>query len=313
LMCSVVLLVFLTTWASGAGGTLDLEQRLSGRWQLTSCSCAADAFYQCKDIFVSDYDFEVRAPGTDETQFSSFPVVNGTATPDEAFWFVVDMAGVPHTRNLPYDCAGVWTDQLLCVNTTTDETACTIVFDCLSGDCIGSVIQQRLRSIMFPVVGILAGILWFIFPFTISNPTVKIIALTLSVIQVVFALTMLAAPLIYVPLLAVASGAFTFHVYYTEQKGVGSYAVVAALAMWLFLVYAGVDTISNGSESMPFFESLMASFNSRECYWLLGTPLSDPRCREYILYCGVMSYMITAIQPGLVLCAWGSWRLHPTN
>jgi len=133
--------------------------------------------------------------------------------------------------------------------------------------------------------------------------------MVLSVIQGVFALTLLASPYIYVPLLVLAASVFTFHVYLNQRKNVGDYVIIASLAAWIFLLLGGLNYLSNGSDNIPFFESLVSSFNSRECYLIFGSPLSDPRCREYILYCAFMSLMITVIQPAFVLCAWGSWRL----
>jgi len=235
-----------------------------------------------------------------------------TAQFQTSFTFVLDSAGAAHLRSVPYDCAGVLTDEIVCVNTTTDESVCSAKFDCVSGDCIGTVTQQRLRSIMYPVVGIIAAILWFAFPFAISTDTVKITAMVLSVAQAVFALTMLASPLVYVPLLVLASSTFTFHVYQSDRKTTSDFTIVGALATWLFLLLGGLNFLSNGNNNIPFFESLVSSFNTRECFLLFGSPLDDPRCKEYLLYCAVVTYVITVIQPALFLCAWGSWRTVAT-
>lgn len=66
--------------------------------------------------------------------------------------------------------------------------------------------------------------------------------------------------------------------------------------MWIFLLLGGINYLANGNQNIPFFEALVATFNSRSCYLMFGSPLSDPRCREYILYCAFMAFVLTLIQ-----------------
>jgi len=231
----------------------------------------------------------------------------GPSATGSSFTFIIDSAGQVHLSALPYDCSGVLTDEIICVNTTSDVTACTAVFKCVSGDCIGTVYQQQFRSIAYPVIGSVAAIAWFGFPFASRNASYTV-AMVLAVIEGVIALTMLASPLVYVPLLVMAASVVTFHVNFKKETNVSNFIVVASLAAWIFLILGGLNYLSNGPENIPFFESLVASFNSRECYLDFGSPLTDPRCREYILYCAFMSLILTVIQPAIVIASWMTWK-----
>jgi len=309
-MCPTwVLVVLCLVWTSYAA--LDhLEQRLSGSWVLKSCSCAPPplASVNCTNLFQATYTLKVGQTATEFTAISDV-----SAQGQSTFTFVLGEAGIAHLRSVPYDCSGILTDQIICVNTTTNQTACTAKFDCTAGDCVGTVTQQRLRSIMYPVVGIIGATLWFGFPFGLNKASGRMISMVLAVIQGVLALTMLASPLVYVPLLILAASAFTFHVYQSDRQSSSDYIIIAAVAAWIFLLLGGLNFLANGADNIPFFESLMESFNSRECYLVFGSSLSDPRCREYLLYCGVVVFLIAMSQPALMICAWGAWSALPAG
>jgi len=292
-----------------------LDQHLSGSWSLKSCSCAPPpgASVNCSELFEDSYTITAPQPETVYTAISD--VDPATADAQSTFTFVLDSAGTAHLRSVPYDCTGVLAKEINCVNTTTNQTACTATFECTAGDCVGTVTQQSLRSIMYPVVGVIGATAWFAFPFAVTNnqQTAKTISLVLAVIEAVFALTMLASPLIYVPLLVLAASAFTFHVYQSNRQSTGDYILIASVAAWIFLLLGGINFLANGQSNNPFFENLMESFNTRECYLVFGSPLSDPRCREYLLYCGVVTFLITMIQPVLIICAWATWIKLPAG
>jgi len=291
-----------------------LQQRLSGSWTLKSCACAPPpiAYVKCSNLFQSSYT--ITTPQVD-TEFTATSVVSVEGQVQSTFTFVLDTAGTAHLRSLPYDCTGILDDQIVCFNTTTNKTACTAVFNCQSGDCVGTVIQQRLRYYMYPIVGVIGATLWFGFPFALSQGggAARIISIVISVIQAVLALTMLASPLVYVPLLILAASVFTFHVHQSNRTSRGDYILIACLAGWIFLLLGGQNFLANGNENIPFFENLVESFNTRQCYLDFGSPLNDPRCREYILYCAVIAFLITMFQPVLMICAWAVWSGLPAN
>jgi len=300
------LLVFLLLF-SVAQCEFILTQRLSGKWTLKSCSCdgGTSAAVNCSGLFYPNYDISTDLVGQQFTAVSS--ATPGPGVTGSSFTFVIDVAGTIHLSSLPYQCAGVLTDEIICVNTTSDVTACTAKFDCVSGDCIGTVYQQRFRSIVSPVIGGVAAGAWFGVPFA-PKDSAYTVAMVLSVIEGVIALSMIASPLVYVPLFVVAAAVYTFHVNWKKETNMSNFIVVAALSSWIFLLLGGLNFLSNGEDNMPFFESLVSSFNSRDCYLLFGSPLTDPRCREYILYCAFMSFVLCVIQPALVLCSWMTWK-----
>lgn len=282
-----------------------LEQRLSGTWSLKSCSCLDSAAVSCSALFYPSYDIYTDLVGkTWKAESSTTPGPNVTGN---SFTFVIDDAGTTHLDAMPYKCSGVLSDEIICVNTTSDVTACTAVFECISGDCIGTVYQQQFRSIVYPVIGSFAAVAWFGFPFA-PRDTSYTVAMVLAVTEGIIALTMLASPLVYVPLLVMAASVITFHVNFKKENNISNFIVVAALSAWIFLMLGGLNYLSNGNDNIPFFESLVATFNSRECYLTFGAPLTDPRCREYILYCAFMSFVLTVIQPFIILASWMSWK-----
>lgn len=286
--CSFLLFALLAT------STLAQAGKYAGNWKRESCTCTSRALVNgtCNDVWLSEY--RVKAQG------ASFvgDGINGT----RQIAFTVDSAGqATMTVQAPvpgYICTGVMTKGLKC--RMPDETlACTVQFSCTSGDCVTTVVQQNMRSIMYPIMVIVIGLVWFIWPLIGGLVSPKILAIALAAVIYALSVFMIIVPPFYHAIVVMAIAAFAFN----AVKAGGSWEIKLAIfaSIFGFLMMCGLNVFAGNLGSTNYFDLVMAGFNSNSCYPLMGELIDSPRCAQYALYAVFVGFLVTLLFPLLII------------
>jgi len=269
------------------------QNKFAGTWKRDKCSCTADAppGGTCDDIWLTSYDIEQQG-----IRF----VGDGNGTHD--INFTVDNAGqTTMVVNAPlpgYICEGVINKEIVC-RFPNDTVTCTATFFCSEGDCITTIVQQNMRSIMYPVMAIIFGVVWFIWPLIGGLISPKVLAISTAGIIYVFSIFLIFLPPFYHAILLMAIGAFAFN----AIKAGGPWEIKVAIfgAVFGFLTMIGLNVFAGLSGSVPYFDLVMTSFNQNSCYLVLGEFIDGPRCAQYALFAVFVGYLITLVLPLLVI------------
>jgi len=158
----------------------------------------------------------------------------------------------------------------------------------------------EMRKIMYPIMGIVFGVIWIILAFIGGGPT-EVILLLVAFIDAIFGLLLIFLPVTaYLGLFYVAVGAFTIAVIKHSIGGkVGLYFVIG-LTVIIFLLTGGLTFVAYPYGS--FFEVVAGSIsgcegsmniiNLEDKYWNL-----DTRCENFALFEGFVVFLLFLVQP----------------
>jgi len=274
---------------------------MSGHWQRASCSCTSSATALCDDIWQNDYPSVVnQAPsflaGTTYTSNRTSALKSLEFTYTNPEWTVNTFPLPPAVTGPTWLCHGWMGKQIVCETPDQATQFCTVQFDCVSGDCVTTVVQGNMRSMMFPILGGILGIVWLLLSFLKGLP-LPMIAMILAVVIFVLSLFLLVGPLVFPGLMAMAFAAVAF----SANKGEGHWELKLAIVagIFVFLSFAGLNSLAGTTQN--YFDAVTAGFNNYNCVRYYGLEVSSPRCAQYLLFVGFDGFLIMMLVPLLVI------------
>jgi len=299
----------ITIFAALFAAALGQAYKLNGHWTRSACSCTADATALCDDLWMTDYPNVMFAtiplppPLIGSTSgWTSNVTVPGQAR-NLAFLYqdpefsIVALPAPPAILPLTgYWCHGWMGKQITCESPDQVTQYCTVQFDCMSGDCVTTIVILNMRSMMFPILGGLIGIAWLLLSFLKGLP-LAIIAMALAVTIFVLSLFLLIGPNVFPGLLAMAFAAVAF----SANKGEGQWEIKMAVVsgIFVFLCFAGLNAIAASGSN--YFDVTVSGFGSNGCFRYYGLDQKSARCAQYLLFVGFDGFLIMMLVPLLVI------------
>jgi len=281
LCCALFLALFLF-YAYGQAPA----RRLGGKWSREACDCGTNV--TCDQLWDSEYD---------RTRLNAVTnIYLGFSTSSNRTWsFRVDpVTGMSTFTAATYTCQG-WLGRAVQCFDATNTLQCSVTFTCLSGDCLITFLQQNMRSIMYPVMAGVIGVVWFAWPFIGGAVQPPLLVQALCGVLFLLSVFVLVAPTIYEAIVVMALSAFTFN----AIRAGGSWEIKLAgfATIFVFLMLAGLNVIAGPLGTQSIFENTLASFNDQTCQSWYAAPATDERCGKYLLFVGFVGYLITLLLP----------------
>jgi len=161
----------------------------------------------------------------------------------------------------------------------------------------------EMRKIMYPIMGIIFGIIWIALAFIGGGPT-EVILLVVSIVDAIFGIFLIFLPATaYLGLFYVAVGAFSIAVVKHSIGGKAGLYFVIGLTILIFLLTGGLtfisysnnyfDEVANTITATPSAcESSMHIIDWDDAYWNL-----DTRCENFALFEGFCVFLLFLVQP----------------
>jgi len=283
------------------------QYKLNGHWTRGTCTCTGDATAFCDDLWQSDYPnvmygglvvLPTGGTTTGWTSNNTSPLQSRTlsfAYTDPEF-IIAALPALPAILPLTgYWCHGWMGKPVTCESPDQQTQYCTVEFDCMSGDCVTTIVTLNMRSIMFPILGGLIGIVWLLLSFLKGLP-LAIIAMALAVTIFVLSLFLLVAPNVFPALMAMAFAAVAF----SANKGEGQWEIKLAIVsgIFVFLAFAGLNALAASNQN--YFDATLEGFN-QGCFRYYGLDQKSARCAQYLLFVGFDGFLIMMLVPLLVI------------
>jgi hypothetical protein len=195
-----------------------------------------------------------------------------------------------------YWCHGWMGKEITCESPDQLIQYCKVTFDCVSGDCVTTIVTMNMRSMMFPILGGLLGIAWLLLSFLKGLP-LAVIAMALAVTIFVLSLFLLIAPNVFPGLMAMAFAAVAF----SANKGEGQWEIKLAVVagIFVFLAFAGLNALAASGSN--YFDQTLAGFSGNGCFRYYGLDQKSARCAQYLLFVGFDGFLIMMLVPLLVI------------
>jgi len=263
-----------------------------GTWTRSECSCSnALPNMTCSDLW--DNSYTVVSQGGPGQYFG--PKTNG-----QNLVFGVDNSGQTQMTYAGYVCNGVLNKQVTCYQGNfSGPTACQVTFYCQSGDCVTSIIQQNMRSIMYPVMAVVLGAAWFVWPLIGGLVPPKLLSIIITAVLFGASIFIVIVPPFYHAVLLMAVASYAFNA--IKAGGPWEIKVATFMAIFAFLLMIGFNVLAGASGSVPFFELVINGFNSDACFLALGEIITMPRCAQYTLFVLFVGFLVTLLLPMLVI------------
>jgi hypothetical protein len=157
----------------------------------------------------------------------------------------------------------------------------------------------EMRKIMYPIMGMVFGVIWIILAFIGGGPT-EVILLIVAIVDAIFGILLIFLPVTtYLGLFYVAVGAITIAVVKHSIGGKAGLYFIIGLTLLIFLLTGGLTFIAY---SAPYFDNVAGSItgcegsmnilNLEDKYWNL-----DTRCENYALFVGFCVFLLFLVQP----------------
>jgi len=292
------LAVALTVLSALFAAVFGQAYKMNGHWSRGTCTCTAAATALCDDLWLTDYPnvmysggawvSNVTAPGNPRNLAFTYtdPEFTIAALPNPP-------AALPLTG---YWCHGWMGKPMTCESPDQLSQYCTVEFDCVSGDCVTTIVILNMRSMMFPILGGLIGIAWLLLSFLKGLP-LAIIAMVLAVAIFVLSLFLLVGPNVFPGLMAMAFAAVAF----SANKGEGLWELKLAIiaGIFVFLAFAGLNALAASGSN--YFDTTVQGFSGNGCYRYYGLDQKSARCAQYLLFVGFDGFLIMMLVPLLVI------------
>jgi len=173
-----------------------------------------------------------------------------------------------------------------------------------------SLVKARMRSIMYPVLGMIFGVLWLLAAVFLPTFPSGWLLLIMGFLDAFFGLFLIFVPqTTYLGLYFVALGAFLIYIshhdgYHHDHWAAALFAVIG------FLEISGLTFIP--FNNAPWFDQV----TPQRCWTDLGYDIAPPygyygyptRCENYLLFVLFCIYMLFLLQPFTFMLTWYSTR-----
>jgi len=285
--------------------------KINGIYRLGDCSCIAPQ--SCSDNF--DTLYTVVADTTlGQLEMTPYNVafrtmLYGTFASNTTGFISFEVNGLT--------CIGTLVRDFVCSDDIFRQ-ACTVRFDCISGECFVTQVDKDLHTYVFPVVFSLVIILmggYFLYMFLKPmNDNFKVVYVEgalrfLAVLQFFTGIFLLFGPAAYYGMMFIAIAVFVFH---SRAHVPTDLAVDTALAVWGLFTLGGANSLvsSEGLDTSALFNFISQTYNSNDCYLMYGVVAGDPWCGMFLMFEMFATFLLLLIQAPMFLFSAYLWS-HP--